>query len=119
VRRSRRLSGPAWRGWSIAGHYTADPTVPSGPSDWDLLLNELELTEKQAVSMLSGDAALTPALNRLVEFAEKFSSRRFVPEAVLRLIGLAVLEDESVLSAGPGRDRRMGMRSHRRVVRVA
>jgi hypothetical protein len=119
MKRSRRTSGPAWRGWSIAGHYSADPSVPSGPSAWDLLLSELELTEKQAVSMLSGDVALTPALGRLIDFAEKFSSRRFVPEAVLRMIGVAVLEDEAVLSTGPGRDRRMGMRTQRRVVRVA
>lgn len=74
-------------GWHKTHMGTAPVYEPVQPSQWDLLLQEMRLTDAQALALLkNGDAP------RLVKFVKSRRLNVFVPEAVLDVLGFGVSE---------------------------
>ena len=90
ARRSYRGARTPWRNVATVNLFRQ---MPTGPSEWELLLRELGVSEPAVLNVLEGSVPEAAEIRRWVR---RHFEKRFVPPAVITLLGLDVALDRSV-----------------------
>lgn len=106
-------------GWHRVAQQTATGIFaePVTPPEWELFLRSLGIAQARALAV--ADGSVPGPRDQMREWVEKWRGRRFVPEAVLRALGLELFEADVRLpspadhgrwarSARPARRRALG-----------